>query len=135
MLVHVIDASSPHWQDQARVVDELINELGAGSTPRLEAFNKCDLFTAEIRPRGEGIVEISAKTGHGIDALKKKIEEGLSSARKKVTIRLPYDKAGLLEVVHREGAVKEQRYLEDGIELEAIISAGLYGKVKHWIVQ
>ena len=133
LLVHVIDASSPQWQDQARVVDELIAELGAGSTPRLEAFNKCDLFTAEIRPRGEGIVEISAKTGQGIDALKKKIEEGLSSARKKVTIRLPYDKAGLLEMVHKEGAVKEQRYLEDGIELEAVISAGLYGKVKQWI--
>ena len=134
LLVHVIDASSPGWQEQARVVDDLILELGAGNTPRLEAFNKCDVFTSDIRPHGESIVEISAKTGQGIDRLLQKIEESLSSARKKVTLRLPYDKAGMLEILHREGAVKDTRYLEDGIELDAIVSPGLYGKVKPWVL-
>ena len=133
LLVHVIDASSPGWQEQARVVDDLILELGAGNTPRLEAFNKCDVFTSDIRPHGESIVEISAKTGQGIDRLLQKIEESLSSSRKKVTLRLPYEKAGMLEVLHREGAVKDTRYLEDGIELDAIVSPGLYGKVKPWL--
>ena len=73
LLIHVIDASSPEWQEQARVVDKLIEELGAGATPRLEAFNKCDVVGADIRPRGEQIVEISAKTGRGIDHLLEKI--------------------------------------------------------------
>ena len=134
LLIHVIDASSSEWQEQARVVDDLIMELGAGKTPRLEAFNKCDIITADIRPHGESIVDISAKTGQGIDKLLLKIEESLSSARKKVTLRLPYDKAGLLEIVHREGAVKEARYLEDGIELDAVVGPSLYGKVKPWVI-
>jgi len=134
LLIHVIDASSSEWQEQARVVDDLIMELGAGKTPRLEAFNKCDIITADIRPHGDSIVDISAKTGQGIDKLLLKIEESLSSARKKVTLRLPYDKAGLLEIVHREGAVKEARYLEDGIELDAVVGPSLYGKVKPWVI-
>ena len=134
LLLHVIDASSPEWQEQARVVDDLILELGAADTPRLEVFNKCDVITADIRPHGESIVDISAKTGQGIDSLLKKTEESLSSVKKKVTLRLPYDKAGLLEVVHREGAVKETRYLEDGIELDAVVSPSLYGKIKPWLV-
>jgi len=133
LLIHVIDASSPEWQEQARVVDSLIFELGASNTPRLEAFNKCDILTSDIRPRGEGIVEISARTGKGIEELIKKIEESLSLAKKKVTLYLPYDKAGLLKTIHNEGAVSETRYLEEGIELDAVVSPGLYGKLKPFI--
>ena len=134
LLIHVIDASSSEWQEQARIVDDLIEELGASGTPRLEAFNKCDLFTADVRLRGDNIVEISAKTGQGIDALLIKIEEILSSGKKKVTLRLPYDKAGLVEMLHREGAVTGTRYLETCIEIDAVTTPGLYGKFKEYVM-
>ena len=134
LLIHVIDASSPEWEEQVRVVDDMIKTLGAGGTPRIEAYNKCDIITADIRQHGENKIEISARTGQGIGALLKMIEESLSSAKKKVTLRLPYDKAGLIEKMHREGAVTDTRYLEDYIELDAVISPGLYGKVKEHIL-
>jgi len=133
LIVHVIDASSSECDEQIRVVDDMITTLGAGDTPRLEAYNKCDLLTADVRERGENIVEISAKTGKGIDTLLKKIEERLSSAKKKVTLRLPYDKAGLVEVIHREGVVIDTRYLEDCIELDAVVDPALHGRVKSFI--
>jgi len=135
LLIHVIDASSPEWQEQARVVDDLIIELGAGNTPRLEAFNKCDVFTSDVRPHGENIVEISAKTGQGTDVLLKKIEENLSFMKKKVFLHLPYDKASLLEVIHNEGAVTDSQYLESGIELEAIVSPRLFEKLREYVVE
>jgi len=133
LIVHVIDASSNEWEEQVRVVDDMISTLGAGDTPRLEAYNKCDVLTDEVHHRGDSIVEISAKTGQGIDLLLKKIEESLSSTKKKVTLRLPYDKAGIVEVMHREGVVTDTRYLEDCIELDAIVNPSLYGKVKDYI--
>jgi len=133
LIVHVIDASSSEWEEQVRVVDEMISALGAGDTPRLEAYNKCDKLTAEVRQRGDTIVEISAKTGQGIDTLLKKIEESLSSTKKKVTLRLPYDKAGLIETLHREGVVTDTRYLEDRIEVDAVAPPALLGKVKEYI--
>ena len=133
LIVHVIDASSSECAEQIRVVDDMIETLGAGDTPRLEAYNKCDVLTADVRERGENIVEISAKTGQGIDVLLKKIEECLSAGKKKVTLRLPYDKAGLVEIVHREGVVTDTRYLEDCIELDAVVSTSLYGKVKEYV--
>ena len=135
LLIHVIDAASPEWEEQARVVDDLITELGADKTPRLEAFNKCDIFTGELRPRGESIVEISAKTGQGIDTLLIKIDELLSSAKKKLRLCVPYDKASLVDMLHREGAVMETRYLEDGVELDVVIGEGLYGRVKPFLVE
>ncbi|HIR08910.1 MAG TPA: GTPase HflX, partial [Candidatus Avoscillospira stercoripullorum] len=96
LLLHVIDASNPEWREQAAVVDQLILELGAEKTPRLEIFNKCDLWTGEIRPHGENIVSISAKTGEGIDRLLAAIGERLDTGAKRVTIHLPYDKGGLV---------------------------------------
>ena len=134
LIVHVIDASSEEWEVQVRVVDNMILTLGAGDTPRLEVYNKCDLLTADIRQRGESIVEISAKTGQGVETLLAKIEESLSSSEKKVTLRLPYDKAGLVETIHRDGIVKDTRYLEEYIELDAVVNPGLYGKLKGFIM-
>ena len=63
-LVHVIDISNPEWEEQARVVDELIRQLGAEQTPCIRAFNKCDQY-AGILPHGEDIVCISAKSHRG----------------------------------------------------------------------
>jgi len=143
LIVHVIDASSNELDEQVRIVDDMISTLGAAETPRLEAYNKCDKLTVEsfhlcegvknVRKQGEEIVEISAKTGQGIDKLLKKIEESLSFAKKKVTLRLPYSKAGIAETIHREGVVTDTRYLEDFIELDAVVNPGLFGKVKDYI--
>ena len=134
LIVHVVDASSHEWEEQVRVVDDMITTLGAGDTPRLEAYNKCDLMSADVRQRGDSIVEISAKTGQGIDTLLKKIEESLSSTKKKVTLRFPYDKAGLVETLHREGVVTDTRYLEDYIELDAVVNPTLQGRIQEYTV-
>jgi len=134
LLIHVIDASSSEMVEQIRVVDDMILSLGAGDTPRLEVYNKCDVQTADVRERGESIVEISAITGQGIDVLLKKIEESLSYGKKKVTLHIPYDKANLIEKLHREKAVVDTKYLADHIEIDAIVAISLYGQVKEFEV-
>ena len=133
LLIHVIDASSPQWDEQVRVVDDLISELGAKDIPRIEAYNKCDMNTESFRAHGDNIVEISAKTGQGIDLLLKKVDALLSAAIKAVVIRLPYDKAGLVETLHREGTVRATRYLDGCIEIEAVVNQSLYGKFSQYI--
>ena len=133
LILHVIDASSPLWKQQTQVVDALIKELGASETPRIEIFNKCDLRPPELRLRGVDAVEISAKTGEGLDALLDKIERTLQKAKKKVLLRLPYDKGGLLEQLHREAFVVDVKYLDGVIEVEAVVGAEMYGKLNGYI--
>ena len=134
LLLHVIDASNPLWIQQAEVVDELILELGAEATPRIEVFNKCDLDLSVSHPRGDDIVEVSARTGNGIDALIIKIENILQKTKKRAVLRLPYDKGGLLELLHREASVLRLEYLDDGIEVEAVLNPGTYGRVRDYVV-
>ncbi|MCL2221680.1 MAG: GTPase HflX [Oscillospiraceae bacterium] len=134
LIVHVIDASSPEWEEQVRVVDNLIVTLGAGDTPRIEAYNKCDKLDADVRRRGDNIVMISAKTGQGTEQLLKMAEDRLSDRIQKVTLRFPYDKAGLVETLHRDGTVKDTRYLEDGVEVDVVVGLSLLGKMKEYVV-
>ena len=128
LLLHVIDASNPEWREQAAVVDQLILELGAEKTPRLEIFNKCDLWTGEIRPHGENIVSISAKTGEGLDRLLAAIGERLDAGAKRVTIHLPYDKGGLVERLYQEAKVEKVDYGET-IDVVAVCTPKTIGQL------
>ena len=128
LLLHVIDASNPEWREQAAVVDQLILDLGAQETPRIEVFNKCDLWTGEIRPHGDDIVSVSARTGEGLDALLEAIGKRLDSGAKRVTIHLPYDKGGMLERLYKEAKVEQVEYSET-IDVIAVCTPKLIGQL------
>ena len=132
VLLHVIDISNPEWQEQARVVDELIRQLGAEGTPCLRVFNKCDRYLG-ILPHGEDIVCISAKSGEGSDRLVQKLSELLDRGKKQVALLLPYSAAGLLDSLNREAKVLRTEYTDAGIQVEAVVQPELYGKLKPYI--
>ena len=133
LLIHVIDVSNPEWQLQAGVVDQLISQLGADATPRIEAFNKADLCPAEIIPHGENIVSISARSGEGLEKLVDMIEKCLDKGKRKVMLRLPYAKGGLLDTLHSEAQVLRVDYSSEWIEVEAVVNPDLYGRVRAYL--
>ena len=132
LLLHVIDASQPDWREQAQVVDKLIQELGAGSTPRLEVFNKCDKFVGDILPHGEDMVSISAKTGAGLNDLLSAIEKRLDAGARRVELRLPYDKSGLLDQLYREAKVEKVDYGET-IIVTAVCTPKTLGRLREYL--
>ena len=134
LLLHVIDASDPGWREQASVVDRLIQELGAGATPRLEVFNKCDKFVGDILPHGEDMVSISARTGAGLDHLRAAIAQRLDAGTRRVELALPYDKGGLLDQLYREAKVEQVEYA-DAILVTAVCTPKTLGRVGEYVVE
>ena len=132
LLLHVIDISDPHWLEQAQIVDELIEELGAQQIPCLRVYNKSDLYFGDIRPHGEDSVNISAKTGEGVDELLARIDKLLDKGTRRVTIHLPYDKGGLLDMLYREAKVGSVEYGET-IDIVATCVPRVIGQVKDYI--
>jgi GTPase len=132
LLIHVIDASDPHWREQADVVDRLVVELGASETPRLEVFNKCDKFVGDILPHGEDIVSISARTGAGLDELTAAIERRLGDRVRRVVIHLPYDKGGLLDTLYQESRVEKVDYSET-IDVTAVCTPKTIGRLGRFV--
>ncbi|MCI9011851.1 MAG: GTPase HflX, partial [Oscillibacter sp.] len=130
LLLHVIDVSSEDWQGQARVVEDLILELGAGELPRIDVFNKADLLPpGEIMPHGEDICAISAKSGAGVDKLLEMIARRLDKGARRVTIHLPYDQGGLLDLLYKEAKVEKVEY-GAAIDVTAVCTPRTLGRVE-----
>ena len=132
VLLHVIDISNPDWEEQARVVDSLINQLGANETPCIRVYNKCDAYVG-ILPHGEDIVCLSAKSGEGVQELVQALSRLLDKGRHHVTLKIPYSNAGVADLLNREAAVIRMEYTDEGIEAEVIVPPDIFGKVKRFI--
>ena len=132
VLLHVIDISNPEWEEQARIVDELVRQLDAQDTPCIRIYNKCDAYLG-IRPHGENTVCISAKTGEGAEALITLLGDMLGASRQEVHLVIPYANAGIVDLLNREAVITKQEYTENGIEIDAILTPEILGQVKAFI--
>lgn len=131
LLLHVIDVSNPEWEEQARIVDDLIRELGADSIPCIRVYNKCDVAFGFQR-KEENAVSLSARTGEGVTDLLAAIDKKLDKGTKRVTLHLPYDKAGALDALYREAKVENVAYGET-VDVTAVCTPRVMGQLKDYI--
>jgi len=87
LLLHVVDATSPVLGEQMAQVQKVLADIGADRIPQLLVFNKIDALPADQLPRlvvdswarGDGMllprIFVSAKSGSGLDVLRKTISE------------------------------------------------------------
>ena len=133
LILHVIDLSNPEWEEQARVVERIITDLGITETPVIEVYNKCDLAGEDVRPlKGESVC-ISALTGQGIPELLEKISEVLRRRKRPVMMLLPYDRAGLLAQLYNDAQVDSVDYTEGGISVQAVLTHDVWDKYSQWL--
>ena len=119
VIVRVADAGDEQREEQLSVTDEVLDGLDCADIPRLTVYNKCDKPGAlSFDP---DILLTSAKTGYGLDALLKKLDELLSDRVHTIRVLLPYDKLGLAAPMRERGSVQVEEYREDGLYLEGIV--------------
>jgi GTP-binding protein HflX len=108
LILHVVDSSADMREEQMRVVDEVLEELGARGKERLTLFNKVDLLAPAEREMltAEGeFLRISAYSDADLEKVKSAIQAKLTGGRK--TYRIPADKGDLISLVYRIGSVLE----------------------------
>ena len=133
VLVHVVDAADPQWRLQMEVVEALIAQLGAEQTPIVQVFNKCDLLQDDELPRQRDAVYCSAKTGEGLTSLLEEIKKALDSGEHHITFILPYSDSGRLDMLYRDAKVIRADYLENGIEVEALVDDVTRGRLSDYL--
>jgi len=133
LLLHVIDASDPEREAHIAVVEKLIEKLAKPGVPVLRCYNKADLLEdISNLPIGEKNVPMCARNGIGMDELLTRIEETLLGTLHHVTLLLPYSQAGVLDILHKQAQVLRTDYTENGIEVETVCSAELYGRYREF---
>lgn len=124
LLIHVVDVSSALWQEEAKDVVGVLDEIGAGGKPTITALNKIDLVEDQYQVRKwaaeiPDCVYLSALKRDGLDSLKGKIEELSSRLFVRLQVRLPITRSDLVNLAYSEGHVDACEYKADGIELSA----------------
>ena len=83
LVLHVVDASAPEEELLAmtRAVEDVLEEIDAGSSPRMLVLNKADLLDDERRRelgfRHPDAVLVSAVTGEGLEELRRADHAGV----------------------------------------------------------
>ena len=129
----MIDISDPDWPTQARVVEELIVRLGAGQTPCLRVYNKCDAYFGRL-PAGEDEICVCARTGEGTGTLLYAIGRKLGGELTRVRLAVPYDKTALTERLRREANLLDISYDEDCIRATAVVRPSLRDELRPYEV-
>lgn len=133
LLVHMVDASNEEASSQMLVVYDTLRSLDVVDKDIITVFNKTDLIKeGEELPRdfhADKILKMSAKTGDGIEDLKKTIENILQSRRVYLEHIFSYKDAGKIALIRKFGEIKSEEYIDDGISIKAYIPAEIFGKV------
>lgn len=119
LLLHVVDISSPHAEEQIEAVNQVLGELGVADKPMLMVFNKIDRVTApglakRYTTEYENSIVVSAKTGEGFDAFMAELGKQLRPVRQMVELSIPHSKSNVIARLHEVGQVLERNY--DGAE-------------------
>lgn len=140
LLLHVIDASDPDWEEHREVVQEVLEALDLTERPQLLVFNKTDRITHQeeeaMRSRVRALEEtpavfVSALRNESLsrirDALKARIRLGLCTIRVSVS---PGD-GETIATLHRDGEVLEQRSVGNRMEVKVRVPTPLVGRLKN----
>ncbi len=120
LLLHIVDASHEHHQEQSYSVLETLREIEAGDISILTVYNKIDLLDEETLSdlemfSGEMSYFISARTGEGVETLQEAIADELFKERSLLKVLLPYSEGRLVSLFHERGNVINVEHLEEGI--------------------
>ena len=133
LLIHMVDASNEEASSQMLVVYDTLRSLDVVDKDIITVFNKTDLMEENMElPRdfhADKVLKMSAKTGEGIEDLKKTIEDILQKQRVYLEHVFSYKDAGKIAIVRKFGEILSEEYIDEGISIKAYIPAEIFGKV------
>ena len=138
LLLHVIDASHPAWEEHRDIVDGVLRDLGLEARPRCYVLNKMDALPAEVadavRARVAALMPgslfVSAVVPGGLEPLRARLLQQMRTARPLLEVRMPASDGRLLAELHRDGEVVAQRHDEALLILEVRCDERTIGRLR-----
>ena len=137
-LIHVLDASDPAVAAFYQTTESVLEELGAGDKPTIIALNKVDRLSGgddlfRLRERFPEAIEISAKTGLGMEELVKAAENQLADRVQRRKYRIPQSRGDLTNLLHKDGKVIATDFEGNDVLVTAVVSPTLNGKLRDFL--
>ncbi len=133
LLIHVVDASFENHDFQIEVTEKVLKELGADGKESLLAFNKIDKVP-EFSSFEKNAFNISAKSGQGMDELKKEIIAKLYSDFETVSLLIPYERGDLVSYINNQAKPLETKYEPNGTLLKVNLGSADRNRLKDYLI-
>ena len=135
LVLHVVDAAHPDPLGQVAAVRAVLADIpGALEVPELIVLNKVDLVDAvalaALRTRLPGAIEVSARSGEGIEEMRSRIEAMLPRPDRPVDVVVPYSRGDLVSRVHADGEIDAVEYVEAGTRVVARVDPALAAELE-----
>jgi GTP-binding protein HflX len=138
LLLHVVDASHPLWEEQRLVVDQVLLDLGLHEQPVLLVFNKTDLLDEEallqLQERVLGLVPsaifVNTTSDEALDPLRRALRHAVRARRPVAEVWLSSGDGRMLAEIHAHGEVLEQRTEGDQLVVRARLPERLRGRLE-----
>lgn len=131
-IFHVVDASNPQREKQMHITYQTLDDLEVKDKTIVTLFNKQDLRTDD-EPlhdfRADYVLNISAGKNEGLEEIKTLLAEILRENKVYIERIMPYDKAGLIQLIRKQGELISEEYVAEGIEIKAYVPMDVYGKL------
>jgi len=126
LVLHVVDASTTDDELDAQLaaVQAVLSEIGAGELPVELVLNKIDaidpLRRRRVGNRFPEALQVSARTGEGLEALRERIAARFGERFEPVRLLIPYDEGGRLAELYALGMpIDERADREEGVFIRA----------------
>jgi GTP-binding protein HflX len=133
LILHVVDAADPEWEEQLAVTREVLREIGADTTETKIVFNKIDRVEAALQ--GDLSREhpdawlTSAHDRDRVAELHRRIVEHFELSYVETEYLVPYTKQRLVSLMHESARVLEERYEEQGVVVRLRTDAETVGRL------
>jgi GTPase len=124
LVLHIIDASHPQYEDQQVVGEEVLAGLGVERERVIEVFNKCDRVEQHFDLRRGDTAAVSALTGLNIEHLLELIRERERAGGELLHLEIPHSESRLIARLHEIAEVQEQRTSDGTVQVTAWVPAG-----------
>lgn len=139
LLLHLVDMANPLFEEQIEVIEEVLGEIGAGTTPSILVPNKIDTVSSvpvlRLQNRGaaKDVCPISALTGSGFDWLLDSIGAVLDRGKEPFQACFAPRQGNLLSLLRQRGRIVEEKYQGDRIHVTALVTPKLAGQMRKWL--
>lgn len=136
LLLHVIDFSDEDYEENIRVTNSTLKEIGAESIPVIYVFNKCDKVNDTKLPYVDGNkVYISAKNNIGINELINVISNNIFREYVTCKMEIPFKRGDIVSYLKEKYDFISTQYTNNGTLIEICLNPKDYGKYKNYIIE
>lgn len=134
-LIHVVDSSHPHYDEQIKITHQTLEEIGVENIPTIYIYNKSDLAETPIEIKQYPSITTTLINESKIPELIAFLEAQIFKNYQRVSLLIPYTKGEIISKLNQHCYIFSQETLEDGLLVEVELSETQMIEYKPYILK